>query len=302
MFNYYGAIVYRLGHQVFILRSWVRFPVALPSFGVEASTVMQWTVNPPSLWHAWFDPRILHQLWLDRIKVITSDCLSDYRGSIPRRVANINSLMKTINIAGVDIDIADGNIGLSISGGADSALLAYILAKYAPGPLKFYSYVSEDKFRRGEKYSRQVVDKVIELTGNNNISHDITYFQTQEYKQFIRFLMIKVMSKQVDIMYCAVTETPPEAVMESFNNKMESSVFQLRTPGILKDVYSRSNMEYNPFRNINKQRIRDIYEELGLLDTLYPLTFSCESMLDVQEHCGDCWWCEERKWAFGRYV
>jgi hypothetical protein len=26
----YGAIVYRLGHQVFILRSGVRFPVALP--------------------------------------------------------------------------------------------------------------------------------------------------------------------------------------------------------------------------------------------------------------------------------
>jgi hypothetical protein len=27
------------------------------------------------------------KIWLDRIKVITSDCLSDYRGSIPRRVA-----------------------------------------------------------------------------------------------------------------------------------------------------------------------------------------------------------------------
>ncbi len=28
----YGAIVYRLGHQVFILRSGVRLPVALPKF------------------------------------------------------------------------------------------------------------------------------------------------------------------------------------------------------------------------------------------------------------------------------
>ena len=33
IFSYsdYGAIVYRLGHQVFILRSGVRLPVALPS-------------------------------------------------------------------------------------------------------------------------------------------------------------------------------------------------------------------------------------------------------------------------------
>ena len=30
-YEFYGAIVYRLGHQVFILRSGVRLPVALPS-------------------------------------------------------------------------------------------------------------------------------------------------------------------------------------------------------------------------------------------------------------------------------
>ena len=24
--------------------------------------VMQWTVNPPPLWHDWFDPSILHQV------------------------------------------------------------------------------------------------------------------------------------------------------------------------------------------------------------------------------------------------
>jgi hypothetical protein len=37
----------------------------------------------------WFESIRLHQIWLDRIKVITSDCLSDYRGSIPRRVARL---------------------------------------------------------------------------------------------------------------------------------------------------------------------------------------------------------------------
>jgi hypothetical protein len=47
----------------------------------------QVTVNHPHQKHRRFDSYRLHQIWLDRIKVITSDCLSDYRGSIPRRVA-----------------------------------------------------------------------------------------------------------------------------------------------------------------------------------------------------------------------
>ena len=210
--------------------------------------------------------------------------------------------MKTINIAGVDIDIADGNIGASISGGADSAILAYILAKYAPGHLKFYSFVSTHKYRRAEKYSTQVVNKVIELTNNTNISHHKGIFETQSHNKLMTFLMTEVVTKKVDIMYLAVTETPPIEVLDTFNEKMQRLIFDIRDPGTIKDVYTRNRMEYNPFRNINKSKIKDIYEELGVLDTLYPTTFSCESMLDVQEHCGKCWWCEERKWAFGRYI
>jgi hypothetical protein len=43
------------------------------------------------------------KIWLDRIKVITSDCLSDYRGSIPRRVArqfqgSTAVVQKTVNL------------------------------------------------------------------------------------------------------------------------------------------------------------------------------------------------------------
>jgi len=43
-----------------------------------------------------------------------------------------------------------------------------------------------------------------------------------------------------------------------------------------------------------------------LLETLFPVTRSCEWNEHVvgedpgMEHCGNCWWCHERKWAFGR--
>ena len=39
------------------------------------------------------------------------------------------------------------------------------------------------------------------------------------------------------------------------------------------------------------------------LHELYKLTISCESRNDIGPvHCDDCWWCMERKWAFGDYV
>ena len=65
-----------------------------------------------------------------------------------------------------------------------------------------------------------------------------------------------------------------------------------------------------PLINIDKQGVKELYEKFGLLDTLYPLTRSCESFTDdFSKHCGEykdeqdvCWFCKERYWGFGRYV
>lgn len=62
-----------------------------------------------------------------------------------------------------------------------------------------------------------------------------------------------------------------------------------------------------------------MYKEMGVLDELLPLTYSCENekpeektKLDIVEvhgtprqeysHCGQCWFCLERAYAFGRLV
>jgi hypothetical protein len=62
-----------------------------------------------------------------------------------------------------------------------------------------------------------------------------------------------------------------------------------------------------------------MYEEMDILDELLPLTYSCENekpeektKLDMVEvsgitrqeysHCGKCWFCLERAYAFGRLV
>ena len=78
-------------------------------------------------------------------------------------------------------------------------------------------------------------------------------------------------------------------------------------------IESRNGIKHyiNPFFQVNKKWEAEVYKDFGLLDTLLPLTYSCEG--DAKDtkthtwHCGNtlqyekqCWWCQERMWAFGR--
>jgi len=55
--------------------------------------------------------------------------------------------------------------------------------------------------------------------------------------------------------------------------------------------------------NVDKKGVHEHYVRLGVLEELFPLTRSCEiHTTDFSEHCGECWFCKERLWGFGRYV
>ena len=59
---------------------------------------------------------------------------------------------------------------------------------------------------------------------------------------------------------------------------------------------------YSYAPKLTKKQLAKIYKDFNLLETL-PLTYSCEEYgLDTMDHCGKCWWCQERFWAFGRLV
>ena len=64
--------------------------------------------------------------------------------------------------------------------------------------------------------------------------------------------------------------------------------------------------EYKPFEHVDKRFTAQVYEDLFLLETLFPLTRSCLSG-DVEKTnyhekpCKECYWCEEKFWAFGQY-
>jgi len=202
--------------------------------------------------------------------------------------------MKIIKISKTIIHFHQGPIGISCSGGVDSSVLLYILMKYVKDPIHIFTCASKLKNYTTVKSSTEVIRKCIELTNNNNVTHHIRYVDEQTFEN----LFYPQQYSLINVMYTGVTLNPPEAVTDNFKEK---SAEDERNPGTIKSFYKQtSKLTYMPFANIDKKEIYNIYKELDLLQSLYPLTRSCEDLNLLEGHCGQCWWCEERLWAFNK--
>lgn len=191
-------------------------------------------------------------------------------------------------------------IGVSLSGGADSALLAFILMSNYTNDLHFFTYASKEKHFRTIKNSSEVISKCIEITRKINCYHHIKYDYTQERNKFLNFLTNEIDNKVVDIIYTGTTSTPPDEVQATFTEQLQSDIKSRRRDNFQKSQWSHENKLFHPLINYNKKDIFDLYKKYDLLDTLFPLTNSCENLEKFTGHCGSCWWCQERFWAFDK--
>ena len=78
--------------------------------------------------------------------------------------------MKSIPCAGTNLNIYD-NVGVMLSGGVDSAILLYYLMKHCLNTIHIYTTGSNIKYRRNSIIAPKVVEKCIQLTGNNKVIH-----------------------------------------------------------------------------------------------------------------------------------
>jgi 7-cyano-7-deazaguanine synthase in queuosine biosynthesis len=206
--------------------------------------------------------------------------------------------MKTITIAGTEIKLFDNKIGLYHSGGADSSLLLYVLMKYTTDNIHIFTCASKEKNYASAKVSNRVIEKCIELTGNNNIMHHTHYVDSQNDEVLFSPQKYYVAAGELDILYTGVTANPPVEISNTFNEESTENIE--RDPSVERSVFIHEYNIYTPFTNINKQVIGKMYDELGLTTTLFPLTRSCEDRSLSDGHCGECWWCQERQWGFGK--
>jgi 7-cyano-7-deazaguanine synthase in queuosine biosynthesis len=201
------------------------------------------------------------------------------------------------------IDIHPGECGLSFSGGADSAVLLYILLSNMTDTLHLYSFYSEKKAHIAEPITDRVLNKCIELTGNQNVVHHKEYIKEQTPMLVHNMLQSYILRDGLSKMYNGISKFPPDDVIDLFQEDIRSDdeyVYQRRKNAAVYTLYFGERLAfYRPLANMDKKNVADLYRQLGIETQLYPLTRSCETVSSPEQHCGRCFWCEERHWGFG---
>lgn len=223
-------------------------------------------------------------------------------------IPNITPLGRPINV-----------IGIWMSGGADSSLLCYLLAKKIKEEQLPYKIQPLTVQKRPNIFeSVPVKNKIVELLDADDIfENHIIYHAPAEGWETENYLSLfstknreNIKNNLFQVLFSGITTNPPRDVQENFQWGILEDVERKRGTNVLKDTirYFTETVDSNeyefyeikPFFNIDKKKISDLYKEHDLLETLFPLTRSCEDRTYTKGHCGKCWWCEERLWAFGK--
>jgi len=211
-----------------------------------------------------------------------------------------------IQLDDVSVTIYDGPIGIMVSGGVDSAILLYYLMKHTKDTIHIYTTGSNLKYRRNSIIAPRVVEKCIQLTGNNNVVHHIHYDEVATESSMIDAPQKDINEQKINIVYDGTTMNPPYDVAMNLAPEFK---FDYNRKDSADNVMTHSNGKfYMPWANTDKRSIAKMYKEEGLMDSLFPTTRSCEYdptceyFDDIKdpglEHCGKCWWCKEREWGF----
>jgi hypothetical protein len=208
--------------------------------------------------------------------------------------------------ANISSDIS--NIGIKLSGGADSAIICYMLAKYVIEERPDITVYPITGIADGKAYQKifaeNVMSKVAELTGIKFGTHycgNVRTDSSPNYSFDQDFLVNSLYKdKLIDMHLAGITANPTEQEAPSLYEDIGIMPSDDRSKTtVLRDLISGNS--FRPLLNIDKQGVAEFYTTLGVLDELFPLTRSCEKYTDdFSTHCGECWFCQEREWGFGR--
>jgi hypothetical protein len=218
------------------------------------------------------------------------------------------------------------NVAISVSGGADSALLAYLIcSQVTTQSVHIISHKRMWKTRPWQSYdSLNVYTWLLKKFPNiqfvrhtNFIAPDIEYGNTgpnltDEYGKQVSgdniqqrsFAEYICFNENVNAYYNGVTRNPKLAL---FNGMRERDIEPTDENKHLERMIHMGVEVLHPFRFIDKSKIVKEYKELNLME-LFEITRSCEGEFagityetytpgQYVPTCGECFWCKEREWA-----
>lgn len=220
------------------------------------------------------------------------------------------------------LDPAWRRVGIRLSGGADSSLLYYALMHDTD--LEVVPMTMDTKLKDWyQTGTAQVINRVTELTGREPYAWHRHYqpdfvnkFESQPYVDGVDKMQSDAVAKyNLDAVYIGLTCNPPIAEMKYY---FETHDHGLDIEEVLDHQAGRDDerdqpvesvvkqlqncVQIIPWANSDKRAVAEAYREYGVIDTLYPYTYSCEAVGQDFVHCGHCFFCQERWWGFGRII
>lgn len=201
-------------------------------------------------------------------------------------------------------------VGIKISGGADSAIVAYMLAKYVAEERPDITIIPISLNSIGKHYQQmfasKVLNKITEITGVRfgqhffkTISAKTSEIYVNNQNEFV-WQLYKHNIMQTHFVGITANPDPKDAPELYIDLKRLPSDDRSKTKEKRPHLLEGS---FRPLINIDKRGVAEHYTRLGVMDKIFPLTRSCEAYTeDFSKHCEQCWFCQERKWGFGRFV
>ena len=202
------------------------------------------------------------------------------------------------------------NVGIKLSGGADSAIVCYMVAthivKERPDVSVYVITCNAEGKEYQVEFARRVMLKVSDLTGLKFAGHFTALARTDSSKHYSAdqdSLIDNVYDNNVIGMHFAgITANPNNDEAPELYVDLDAMPSDDRSKLPTKRPYQYGR-SYCPLINIDKRGVAELYQNLGVIDSLFPVTRSCEAYTsNFTKHCGKCWFCKERFWGFGRYT
>lgn len=221
------------------------------------------------------------------------------------------------------------NIAIRLSGGPDSAIIYYALCNFYKddSTANIYPMTVATPLRpHSIRKSKDVINIVARLTGRMPTHHYTVFHDahnsdntqannSREYSKSQEDLESYVFkTANIDARYAGLSVNCPADDMLAMVNQLDNKSacqLSLEYRDTSRDVPVADTVTglyditmYLPFAKHDKRVIFELYSHYNLLDTLYPYTWSCENDMQAQSdnpvHCGTCYFCLERIFAFGK--
>tara|TARA_B100000575_G_C23141146_1_gene664103 strand:- start:3016 stop:3723 length:708 start_codon:yes stop_codon:yes gene_type:complete len=206
-------------------------------------------------------------------------------------------------------------IGINLSAGTDSALVMFMTCRKLKELKSDATIIPitgvHNKRPTNIWNAREIVDLFREMFPEVNIGeHQVNRYEKRHEKDKVnqhrdhenRLFYFQI----IDVLFHGRTANPDEEIAKKNNLFFKREERRDKNSHNRKQYHEAHNRPfYCPLELVDKRFVAAQYKKFKLMDNLFPITASCVEYAEKTDNftkpCKECWWCREKKWAFGMY-